>query len=315
MSEHGNHPVLRVEQARKRFTDAVALDGVDLDLAKGEWLGLLGPNGAGKTTLVRSIAGSARLDSGEIEMLGSPVTGDPGAAARKRLGIVPQDLALYGPLTARENLHTFGSLHGVEGAELGERIAWALEWSGLTEHADKRIRAFSGGMKRRLNIACAVLHQPEVLLLDEPTVGVDPQSRQRIWDMLEEQRRAGASILLTTHQLDEAQQVCDRVVIIDHGKIIANGTLSQLIEGTVGHFHRLTLLLDQPLEASHPLLAPWRPEADGPTLSARVENPTADLPGVLRAVQEAEREVLDLRLEPPTLHSVFLHLTGRELRQ
>ena len=315
MSDTETQTVLAVRNARKRFADTEALVGVDLTLGQGEWLGLLGPNGAGKTTLVRSIAGHVRLDEGRVEMLGTRLETGARPGARKRLGIVPQDIALYGLLTARENLHAFGRLQGVGRSELRERSDWALDWSGLSDHADQRTRTFSGGMKRRLNIACAVLHEPEVLLLDEPTAGVDPQSRQRIWEMLEEQRRSGASILLTTHQLDEAQQVCDRVVIIDHGAVIAEGTLHQLIEGTVGRSHRLHLALDRPLDPAHPELVAWHPESGGELdLITRIDDPTADLPGVLRALQAADRKVVDLRLESPSLQAVFLHLTGRELR-
>ncbi|NJL27997.1 MAG: ABC transporter ATP-binding protein [Thermoanaerobaculia bacterium] len=172
-------PVLEVTDAARRYGEVAALCGVDLQLERGEWLGLLGPNGAGKTTLVRAIAGRVRLDRGEIALFG------------QRLGVVPQEIALYPALTARENLVTFGSLHGLGRRELTLRIAWALAWTGLAERADEPVRGFSGGMKRRLNIAASVLHRPDVLLLDEPTVGVDPQSRERIWQMLAELRRGG----------------------------------------------------------------------------------------------------------------------------
>ena len=195
------------------------------------------------------------------------------------------------------------------------RIVEALDWSGLAERADEPIRSFSGGMKRRLNIACAVLHKPEVLLLDEPTVGVDPQSRERIWEMLGELRKDGATLLLTTHQLDEAQQVCDRIVIVDHGKVVADGTLDELVGQTIGHQGHLTLQIDRPLEPGHPLLTRWQPAEDGRSLSGAVEDPAADLPAALKSLDDADRRVLGLRLEPPSLQAVFLHLTGRELRE
>ncbi|HBL27684.1 MAG TPA: ABC transporter ATP-binding protein [Acidobacteria bacterium] len=307
--------VLRVEQARRSFGATAALQGLDLSLRRGEWLALLGPNGAGKTTLVRAIAGRVRLDGGSIELLGTRLDERGASHVRQRLGIVPQDIALYPSLTPRENLQAFGRFQGVVGAELRRRIVEALDWSGLAERADEPIRSFSGGMKRRLNIACAVLHKPEVLLLDEPTVGVDPQSRERIWEMLGELRKDGATLLLTTHQLDEAQQVCDRIVIVDHGKVVADGTLDELVGQTIGHQGHLTLQIDRPLEPGHPLLTRWQPAEDGRSLSGAVEDPAADLPAALKSLDDADRRVLGLRLEPPSLQAVFLHLTGRELRE
>jgi ABC-2 type transport system ATP-binding protein len=187
--------VLTVANAVKSFGNNRALDKVHLQLRRGEWLALLGPNGAGKTTLVRAIAGRVRLDSGSIELSGN---------RKDVLGIVPRDVAVYPKLSARENLQCFGALKGLRGSHLKERIDWALEFTGLSDRADELSGSFSGGMKRRLNIACSVLHRPSVVLLDEPTAGVDPQSRQRIWEMLDRLRRDGASLLLTTHQLDEA---------------------------------------------------------------------------------------------------------------
>lgn len=224
--------VLTVTGAAKSFGDVSALAGADLTLERGEWIGLLGPNGAGKTTLVRSVAGRVRLDAGSITLLGEALNG--ATSSLNHLGLVPQEIALYPELTADENLRTWGALSGVAKAELGERVDWALEWSGLAERAGKRVKTFSGGMQRRLNVACGILHRPEVVLLDEPTVGVDPQSRERIWEMLEALRRDGASLLLTTHQLDEADRVCDRIVILDHGRVIAEGTSAVLKERTAG---------------------------------------------------------------------------------
>ncbi len=256
--------VLTVRDAEKRFGETCALAGAGLELERGEWLALLGPNGAGKTTLVRSIAGRVRLDGGEIVLLGVRLDGASSAsrAARAKLGIVPQEVALYPRLTARENLGVFGELLGLAGAELGERRDWALEWTGLAERANEPVKRYSGGMKRRLNIACSVLHRPEVVLLDEPTVGVDPQSRERIWEMLEQLRRGGASLLLTTHQLDEAQQICDRIVIIDHGRDVAAGTFKQLVRDTVGTRRKVTVVFDGDPPAV-PADAGWERRAEG----------------------------------------------------
>jgi ABC-2 type transport system ATP-binding protein len=222
--------VLEIDGLARRYGEQDALRGVGLALRTRECLGLLGPNGAGKTTLVRAIAGRVRPDAGTITLLGRAL--QPGAReGRESLGVVPQEIALYPLLTAAENLEVFGALQGVSAAELAQRVEWGLAFSGLESRRDDRVGTFSGGMKRRLNIACSVLHRPRVLLLDEPTVGVDPQSRERIWHMLDELRTAGTSIVLTTHQLDEAETQCDRIVIIDHGEVIAAGTLEQLVDG------------------------------------------------------------------------------------
>src|SRR5262245_11592570 len=237
---------LQVSGACKSFGATRALDGAEFALEQGQLLGLLGPNGAGKTTLIRAIAGRVRLDAGRIVLFDQTLDRRNGAA-RRRLGIVPQEVALYALLTARENLEVFGRLNGLDAVVLHERVGWALDWTGLRERAHEPVKGFSGGMKRRLNIACGVLHQPEVVLLDEPTVGVDPQSRERIWEMLDKLRQAGTSLLLTTHQLDEAQTRCDRIVIIDHGKTIAAGTFRELVEQTVGTRRQVTLTLDRPL--------------------------------------------------------------------
>ncbi len=305
--------VLLVCGARKRFGGTQALDGADLELRRGEWLGLLGPNGAGKTTLLRSVTGRVRLDGGTISLLGINLDGSApdAAAARRRMGVVPQEIAVYPLLTARENLEIFGALHGLRGADLKDRVAWALGWTGLSDRAKEPSKRFSGGMKRRLNLACGILHRPEIVLLDEPTAGVDPQSRQRIWEMLAEVRAAGASLLLTTHQLDEAQQLCDRIVIIDHGRAIACGTLDELVERTVGRSRRVTLMLDG--EPGGRLGTGL--EVQGRAVRAGVQDVAKELPALLDAVRREGLRVEDVRVEAPSLHAVFIHLTGRELRE
>jgi len=311
--------VLNVQGAIKSYGGTPALCGADLTLARGQWLGLLGPNGAGKTTLVRAIAGRVRLDGGTITLFDTPLNGNPGAAAaaaRGRLGIVPQEIALYPLLTARENLAGFGRLNGVGRDRLPARIDRALEFAGLSERADDRVKTFSGGMKRRLNIACAILHEPELLLLDEPTVGVDPQSRQRIWEMLDELRRGGASILLTTHGLEEAQQVCETITIIDHGKAIAAGTFPELLRQTIGASRRVVVRAELDDDQRRTLAADGRLTIgpDG-VIEASIDNVAADLSALLRDLAAANVPVRDLHIEAPGLQAVFLHLTGRELRE
>jgi ABC-2 type transport system ATP-binding protein len=261
--------------------------------------------------LVRTLAGRVRLDAGRVVLFGDDVAAGK-HPARRRLGIVPQEIALYPPLSARENLRAFGAFHGMERARLDRRVAWALDWTGLAERADEPVRRFSGGMKRRLNIACGILHEPELVLLDEPTVGVDPQSRQRIHEMLQELHRAGTSILLTTHQLDEAERLCQRIVILDYGRVVAAGTLDELVARTVGRGRLVSLTLAAPPERA---IAANGVEVDGCRVRAHVEDVAGELPSLLRAVDAAGGRVDDLRVDPPTLHAVFLHLTGRELRE
>src|SRR5688572_13264145 len=202
--------VLQVTDARKKFGGTTALDGASFELRQGELLALLGPNGAGKTTLIRAIAGRVRLDAGQVKLFDREVSAGHTA---KELGIVPQEIALYPLLSARENLEIFGRLQGLSGAGLSANVKWALERTALIDRQNDPVNQFSGGMRRRLNIACGVVHQPRVLLLDEPTVGVDPQSRDRIYDMLGELTRDGVSLLLTTHHLEEAEARCSRTVI------------------------------------------------------------------------------------------------------
>jgi len=302
--------VLAVTGARKKFGDVVALDGAALSLREGELLALLGPNGAGKTTLIRAISGRVQLDAGEILLFGKPLAG---AKTPPELGIVPQELAIYPSLTARENLEAFGRLQGLSAGDVAAQVKWALATTALEDRADEPVKGFSGGMKRRLNIACGVIHRPRVVLLDEPTVGVDPQSRERIYDMLTELTRAGVSLLLTTHHLEEAEARCTRTVIIDHGKVIAAGTMSELVDQTVGRHRIVTLRVDAPI-AAVPTGVDVSAE-DSRVLRAKVTNVARELPALLTALNAQGREVEDVEVRGPSLQSVFIHLTGRELRE
>ena len=235
MTSLGTTPgsALEVRAAAKTFGETKALAGASFDVRPGELLGLLGPNGAGKTTMIKAIAGRVGLDAGTIRLFGREVKR---ADARPELGVVPQELAIYKLLTARENLTAFGSLNGVSGAMLKDRVEWALEWSGLADRAKDITKTFSGGMQRRLNIACSLLHKPKLVLLDEPTVGVDPQSRERIYEMLAALKRDGVSVVLTTHHLEEAERRCERIVIIDHGRIVAAGSMVELVAQALEKF-------------------------------------------------------------------------------
>lgn len=305
-------PALAVRRVEKRFGSVQALAGASFELRRGELLGLLGPNGAGKTTMIRGIAGRTRLDAGEIVLLGRTLTAsDP----RPEIGVVPQELAVYKRLTARENLTAFGRLAGVAPSRIADRVKWALEWSDLGDRADEPTERFSGGMKRRLNIACSLLHEPSVVLLDEPTVGVDPQSRGRIYEMLAALRERGVSIVLTTHHLEEAEQRCDRIVIIDNGTCVASGTVLELVRASVGTSRRVDIALGRPWPAEARVPAGATLAGDRLELRAAVSDVAAELPALLSAVAAAGARLDDVKLAGATLQDVFIALTGRELRE
>jgi len=219
--------MLDIKHLKKSFGSLTAVDDVSFSLAGGQLIGLLGPNGAGKTTTVSMIAGLLTPDSGEVLIGGQRLSGDTDPAKR-RIGLVPQDLALYDELTARDNLRFFGALYNLTGRALDTAIGNAMALVELSDRVKDRVKTFSGGMKRRLNLAAGLLHDPDILLLDEPTVGVDPQSRNAIFDNLEALKRRGKALLYTTHYMEEAERLADRIVVIDHGKVIANDTLAGL---------------------------------------------------------------------------------------
>jgi ABC-2 type transport system ATP-binding protein len=210
----------------KRFGDRVAVAGVSFSIGRGEIFGLLGPNGAGKSTTVNMLSTYLAPDSGQVTIDGLP---SGNMAVKRKIGVVPQELALYDDLTAQENLEFFARIYGIPGAERSRRIGEVLEQVGLLDRARERVEGFSGGMMRRLNLAIGIVHRPAFLMLDEPTVGVDPQSRQNIFDIIRDLRRSGTTLLYTTHYMEEAEQLCDRIAIMDDGKIIAMGTLEELL--------------------------------------------------------------------------------------
>ena len=219
--------MLSISHLRKTFGTLVAVDDVSFDLAAGQLVGLLGPNGAGKTTTVSMIAALVTPDRGEVLVAGRKLQGDTDPNKR-RIGLVPQDLALYEELSARDNLRFFGALYGLTGRALDAAIGAAVDLVGLADRVGDRVKDFSGGMKRRLNLAAGILHDPDILLLDEPTVGVDPQSRNAIFDNLEVLKQRGKALLYTTHYMEEAERLADRIVVIDHGRVIADDTLAGL---------------------------------------------------------------------------------------
>ena len=299
-------PAVAITGACKAFGKTKALDGVDFKIDVGERVALLGPNGAGKTTLIRAIVGRCRLDEGDILLFGSSAS----LASRGRIGFVPQDLAIHGLLTAEENLRFFGRLQDVKKNVLTERIEHVLEWTGLIGRRNDLVKHYSGGMKRRLNIACGVLHEPELVLLDEPTVGVDPQSRERIHEMLLDLHRRGTSLLLTTHMMEEAERGTDRIVIQDHGETIANGTSVDLVTGAFGAKRTLKITLNE--LPTTPLPDPW--ETDGLQVFREIDK-VDEVPAVLDEFSAKGLHVQALQVEAPSLQEVFLKLTGRELRE
>ncbi|HKF22087.1 MAG TPA: ABC transporter ATP-binding protein [Candidatus Angelobacter sp.] len=307
---HDSSIPLRIDGLVKRFGQVTAVDGIALELRKGECLGLLGPNGAGKSTLIRSVVGRVIPDAGTISVFGAPADSK---AAREALGWIPQELALYPRLSCRENLQAFGRYHGGRGVALEKAVERCLGWATLTDRSSELAKNLSGGMKRRLNMAGGLIHQPKLVLMDEPTVGVDPQSRNHIFEMIEKLRDDGMSIIYTTHYMEEAERLCDRIAIVDHGKIIAHGTNAELVQSVFGSSSQVLMRFGEPDER----IAAWGAERGGQVVNGTaqftVEHP-AEIGGLLEAAAKAGFELIDLSARRPNLESVFLHLTGRELR-
>jgi ABC-2 type transport system ATP-binding protein len=306
--------VLVVRGARKRYGTRDALDGVDLTLRGGEVYALLGPNGAGKTTLIRAICGRVAIESGTVSLLGADPRCD--LDARHRLGLVPQEIALYPFLTARENLEVLGRLAGVSRGEIGAAVERALDWTGLSDRAGDRAARLSGGMRRRLNIAAGTLHRPRLLLLDEPTVGVDPAARDDVHRMLRTLRDSGMAVLLTTHDLEQAEQLADRIGILVDGRIHREGTLEALVHESFGDDKELTLTLAE--EAGEP----GRAVLEGAGLAANADpvrwsgtwtGGLEALSGLDARMRSAGLSTTELRVRDPGLRGVFRKLIGREL--
>jgi ABC-2 type transport system ATP-binding protein len=281
--------VIRAHDLVKTFGTVKAVDGVSFDVREGEIFAFLGPNGAGKTTTLSMIAGLVAADAGTVVIDGRPLGGDTDPIKR-RFGLVPQDLALYDELSARENLRFFGALYDLTGRALDAAVARVLDTVGLADRATSKVKTFSGGMKRRLNLAIGLLHDPDILLLDEPTVGVDPQSRNKVFESIEALHREGRTIIYTTHYMEEAERLCDRIAIIDAGKLLALGTLSELI---AAHGGPPTLIV----------------KTNGSEQRLQTADPLAELNRIA-----AKTPIDAFQMERPTLEQVFLRLTGRSLR-
>ena len=280
--------MLTLDNVRKRYGTLTAVDGLSLTVRRGEVFGLLGPNGAGKSTTVGLSVGVIAPDSGRVVIEGA---GDPRQpAVRARIGVAPQALAIYDLLSGAENLRFFGEIYGVDGSRLAERVRWALNFVGLTDRGGDAAGEYSGGMKRRLNLAAAIVHDPGLILLDEPTVGVDPQSRNAIFDNIEALNRDGRTVIYTTHYMEEAERLCDRIAIIDAGRLLALGTLDELLAAHAGP----------------PTLVVQTTKGD---VRVQTPDPLAELNRLA-----ATTTIREFHMEQPTLEHVFLHLTGKSLR-
>src|SRR6202522_1011154 len=309
--------MLQVDALKKSYGSLVAVNGVSLHAGAGEIVRLLGPNGAGKTTTVSMIAGLVRPDSGSVRIEGRTLSGDTDPNKR-RIGLVPQDLALFDELTAQANLQLFAALYDLDGAPAKRAIGEALDLVGLADRAQDRVKNYSGGMKRRLNLAAALLHDPQILLLDEPTVGVDPQSRNAIFDNLEVLKHRGKTLVYTTHYMEEAERLCDRVIIIDHGKVVADDTLQGLYR-LLPVTNLLAVELDEGqnglrLDELQALPGVRSAQLEAGTLRVGVQDLATETPRILQWLVERGHLYHHVASERADLETVFLTLSGRSLR-
>ena len=314
--ETGVNSILEASGLVKHFDELTAVDGVSFTIAEGETFGLLGPNGAGKTTSISMIAGLLERDAGSVTVEGQAIT-TTSTAGKGSIGLVPQELAIYPDLTGAENLTFFGRLYGMSAGELKTRVDEVLEVIGLTDRRDDLTKEYSGGMKRRLNIGIGLLHKPRLLILDEPTVGVDPQSRNAILESVEHLSEGGMAVLYTTHYMEEAERLCDRVAIIDEGKIQAEGTRRELVS-LVGEKDRIAISgggdLVGAAEAVGTLSGVVEASATDHELDILAADASSVLPELLKTVTSAGGTITGVEVVEPNLEAVFLHLTGKALR-
>jgi ABC-2 type transport system ATP-binding protein len=307
---------IEVENLRKSFGDFQAVQGASFEAQAGEVLSLLGPNGAGKSTTISMLSGLLAPTSGDACIMGHSILREP-EEAKKSLGVVPQEIALYPDLSARENLVFWGKMYGLRGAALKSRVNEVLEVIGLTDRQKDHVGKFSGGMKRRVNIGAALLHKPAVIIMDEPTVGIDPQSRRHILDNVKELNQNGMTVLYTTHYMEEAAELSNHIAIMDKGKVIAYGTHDELIK-MVGEQTRIDLTLNA--EAGK-LVAAWsetegvaRIDSTDGKVTALVDDSNRVLPRLFDAASKVGVRITSVDIQEPNLETVFLHLTGRALR-
>lgn len=308
--------ILEVDHVVKRYGSKLSVDHLNLSVNKGEIFGLLGPNGAGKSTTISMIAGLLKLDQGEIRLDGISVKEHP-LDVKRKIGLVPQDLALYETMSAVDNVTFFARLYGLRGKQLKERVQESLEFVGLEDKAKEAPATFSGGMKRRLNIACALSHRPDLIIMDEPTVGIDPQSRNHILESVRTLNRMGSTIIYTSHYMEEVAAISDRVAIMDQGRIIACGTEKELRERVASE--EKIVLTAAGIDAGvveelklHPRVRAVEVNED--TLTIMLPSAQLALQDMLFICSKHEMSIQSLRVEEPDLETLFLNLTGRTLR-
>lgn len=307
---------IKINDLTKRYDRNIAVDNLSLEIRKGDIFGLLGPNGAGKSTTINMVCGLLKMDHGDIIIDGINVRENP-LEAKKLLGLVPQEIALYDTLTARENIAFFGKLSGLKGKLLKERTDEALEFVGLTEKARSFPKKFSGGMKRRLNIACSLVHHPKIIIMDEPTVGIDPQSRHNILESIKKLNQMGSTIIYTSHYMEEVENLCNEIAIMDHGRVIACGTKEEL-KKIVNNDEKIIIdcidLNYNLLEDIKKILGIKSVEANGNLLEIVAENVQTVLQDVFFILSGNDARIRELQMMAPDLETVFLSLTGRTLR-
>ncbi len=306
---------VQIVDLARQFGSVEAVRGITLDIRASETFGLLGPNGAGKTTTLSMLSTLLPPSRGDVRVFGASVLENP-AGVRQRVGLAPQQVSLYPKLTGQENLEFFGRLHGLAGASLHRRVDRVLELVGLAPRRGDLVHAYSGGMQRRLNLACSLIHEPRLLLLDEPTAGVDPQSRESIYQVIQQIASAGTTIVYTTHYIEEAERLCDRIAILDEGSIAAMGTLQELLDlvgmGEVIEISSAVLSRDRAILDGHPHVT--RIERGEGVVRIFVESAASALSGVVMAVRDAGGEIDSLEVYPVSLERVFMQLTGKALR-
>ena len=309
-------PIITVENLVKKYNGHTAVDGVSFDINRGEIFGLLGPNGAGKSTLISMMCCLLESTSGKIIIEGFDIEKEP-FEIKKIIGVVPQEISLYHTLTAQENLLFYGKIYGLSGASLKNRVETLLEMVGLTDRAHDIIEGYSGGMKRRINIAVALLHNPKILFLDEPSTGVDPQSRRRIYDTIQELNRAGTTVLLTTHQMEDAEKLCHRIAIVDKGKLIALDTLQGLLD-LVGENDIIYLMAkefpDDAVESIEKMNEVRKVSLDKDSMTVQLLHGRESLAQIIDILISAGTQVESIQIKEPDLETLFLHLTGTRLR-
>jgi ABC-2 type transport system ATP-binding protein len=308
--------LVEIKNLVKRFNDNIAVDNVNISIKEGEIFGLLGPNGAGKTTIINTIVGLTKIDGGDIKVFDKNMKTHE-MEIKKHIGIVPQDIALYDDMTALENITFFAKLYGLRDGVLKDRAEEALNFTGLWDRRKELTKKFSGGMKRRLNIACAIVHQPKLIIMDEPTVGIDPQSRNHILQSVKKLNEMGSTIIYTSHYMEEVEELCSYITIMDHGRVIAKGTKDEL-KNLISAEEKVTFELSSVnytiVDNVKALSGVKDCILDGKNIKVISQKNSKNLGKIIDSISNTDSEILSLNIEKPTLEGVFLTLTGRTLR-